>query len=96
MQFLVAFGSDPAQFPPQLLAEAAALAPLLRYGRPPFEDEVPFGEIRAATIPGLVWCPAVTTLVSTPCARTTHGDDGEIERAGVTPCPQVWYAHLPR
>jgi pimeloyl-ACP methyl ester carboxylesterase len=54
VQFLIAVGSDPAEFPPEFLAEAAASAPLLRKGRPPFDAEIPLDAIRAAGYPKLV------------------------------------------
>ncbi|MET0909803.1 MAG: alpha/beta fold hydrolase, partial [Ilumatobacteraceae bacterium] len=54
VEFLVAVGSDPSEFPPEFLAEASALAPLLRNGRPPFDAELPLAAIRDASFPKLV------------------------------------------
>lgn len=54
VEFLVAVGSDPSEFPPEFLAEAATSAPLLRNGRPPFDAELPLDAIRAARYPKLV------------------------------------------
>jgi pimeloyl-ACP methyl ester carboxylesterase len=54
VEFLVAVGSDPAEFPPEFLAEAAASAPLLRNGRPPFDAELPLDAVREAKYPKLV------------------------------------------
>lgn len=54
VEFLVAVGSDPAEFPPEFLLEASALAPLLRNGRPPFDAELPLQAVRDASFPKLV------------------------------------------
>jgi pimeloyl-ACP methyl ester carboxylesterase len=54
VEFLVAVGSDPTEFPPEFLLEASALAPLLRNGRPPFDAEVPLDTIRDTSFPKLV------------------------------------------
>lgn len=54
VRFLVAVGSNPAEFPPEFLAEASTLAPLLRNGRPPFDADIPFRTIRDASFPKLV------------------------------------------
>jgi pimeloyl-ACP methyl ester carboxylesterase len=54
VEFLVAVGSDPAEFPPEFLAEASSLAPLLRNGRPPYDYEPPLEAIRATSFPKLV------------------------------------------
>ena len=54
VEFLVAVGSDPAEFPPEFLVEASALAPVLRNGRPPFDAELPLDSIRDASFPKLV------------------------------------------
>jgi pimeloyl-ACP methyl ester carboxylesterase len=54
VEFLIAVGSDPSEFPPEFLAEAAASAPLLRRGRPPFDAELPLDAVRRATYPKLV------------------------------------------
>lgn len=54
VQFLVAVGSNPAEFPPEFLSEASALAPLLRHGRTPFDADIPFETVRDAPFPKLV------------------------------------------
>lgn len=54
VQFLVAVGSDPTEFPPDFLAEAAASASLLRNGRPPFDAALPLDAVRASAYPKLV------------------------------------------
>jgi pimeloyl-ACP methyl ester carboxylesterase len=54
VEFLIAVGSDPSEFPPEFLTEAAATAPLLRNGRPPFDAELPLDAIRSAGYPKLV------------------------------------------
>jgi hypothetical protein len=54
VEFLVAVGSDPSEFPPEFLVEASALAPLLRNGRAPFDAELPLDAIRCASFPKLV------------------------------------------
>jgi pimeloyl-ACP methyl ester carboxylesterase len=54
VKFLVAVGSDPAEFPPEFLVEASALVPLLRNGRPPFDAELPLDAVRDASFPKLV------------------------------------------
>ncbi len=54
VEFLVAVGSDPSEFPPEFLAEAAESAPLLRNGRPPFDADLPLNAVRAAGYPKLV------------------------------------------
>jgi pimeloyl-ACP methyl ester carboxylesterase len=54
VEFLVAVGSDPAEFPPEFLDEASALVPLLRNGRPPFDAELPLAAIRDSSFPKLV------------------------------------------
>lgn len=54
VEFLIAVGSDPSEFPPEFLVEAAASAPLLRNGRPPFDTELPLDAVRAGDYPKLV------------------------------------------
>jgi hypothetical protein len=54
VEFLVAVGSDPTEFPPEFLSEAAALAPLLRNGRPPFDAGLPLETIAGMPFPKLV------------------------------------------
>ena len=47
--FLKAVGSDPDQFPPELLAAAVPLVPLCRRGRPAFDADLPLAELGAAS-----------------------------------------------
>jgi pimeloyl-ACP methyl ester carboxylesterase len=54
MRFLRAVGSDPDALPPQLLAAAVPLVPVLRRGRPPWDADVPIPALSAATFPKLV------------------------------------------
>ena len=52
--FLKAVGSDPDEFPPEFLAAALPLVPVLRHGRPIWTAELPLDELAAATFPKLV------------------------------------------
>ena len=54
MRFLRAVGSDPDQFPPEMLALALPLVPVFRRGRPFHEAESPAAELAAARFPKLV------------------------------------------
>jgi pimeloyl-ACP methyl ester carboxylesterase len=54
VEFLVAVGSNPSEFPPEFLAEAVASTPLIRNARPPFGAELPLDSVRAAGYPKLV------------------------------------------
>lgn len=54
VRFLKAVGSDPDQFPPEMLATAVPLVPVLRRGRPFYDAEIPFAELAAASFPKLV------------------------------------------
>jgi pimeloyl-ACP methyl ester carboxylesterase len=54
VQFLTTVGSDPTQFPPEMLEAAVALVPVFRHGRPYFEAELPFERLAAASFPKLV------------------------------------------
>ena len=54
VRFLKAVGSDPDQFPPEMLAAAVPLVPVFRRGRPFFEIELPLAELAAARFPKLV------------------------------------------
>ena len=47
-------GSDPDQFPPEMLALAVPLVPVFRQGRPFYDAELPLGELAAAPFPKLV------------------------------------------
>ncbi len=52
--FLKAVGSDPDEFPPDFLAAALPLVPVLRRGRPLWYPELPLGELAQAPFPKLV------------------------------------------
>lgn len=54
VEFLVAVGSDPGEFPADFLETAAALVPAFRRGRPFLEADLPFDQLAAATFPKLV------------------------------------------
>lgn len=54
VRFLRAVGSDPDQFPPEMLAEAIPLVRLFRQGRPFHQAALPLAEIAAASYPKLV------------------------------------------
>ena len=52
--FLKAVGSDPDEFPPEFLAAALPLVPVVRQGRPGWYPELPLGELADAPFPKLV------------------------------------------
>jgi pimeloyl-ACP methyl ester carboxylesterase len=54
VRFLRLVGSDPDQFPPEMLDLAVPLVPVFRRGRPFFTAEVPFAALAAAPFPKLV------------------------------------------
>ena len=54
IRFLRAVGSDPDQFPPEMLALAVPLVPVFRHGRPFHEFEPPLAALAAAEFPKLV------------------------------------------
>jgi hypothetical protein len=54
VRFLRIVGSDPDQFPPEMLDLAVPLVPVFRNGRPFFTAELPLAELAAATFPKLV------------------------------------------
>ena len=54
VEFLVAVGSDPAEFGPEFLAAAVPLVPVLRQGRPIWDADLPLAELAAADFPKLV------------------------------------------
>jgi pimeloyl-ACP methyl ester carboxylesterase len=85
VQFLVAVGSDPSEFPPEFLAEAAASAPLLRNGRPPFDVELPLDAVGAAGYPKLVVSGGHHAGFDAMCldlARRIGADSAVVEGAG--------------
>jgi pimeloyl-ACP methyl ester carboxylesterase len=52
--FLKAVGSDPDEFPPDFLAAALPLVPVVRRGRPGWYPDLPLEELKAAPFPKLV------------------------------------------
>jgi pimeloyl-ACP methyl ester carboxylesterase len=54
VRFLTAVGSDPDQFPPEMLALAIPLVPVFRQGRPFYDAVLPLDELAAAPFPKLV------------------------------------------
>lgn len=54
VRFLKAVGSDPDALPPELIAAAVPLVPVLRHGRPPWSPELPLAELASAPFPKLV------------------------------------------
>lgn len=52
--FLKAVGSDPDEFPPEFLAAALPLVPVLRRARPVWYPDLPLSEVAAAPFPKLV------------------------------------------
>jgi pimeloyl-ACP methyl ester carboxylesterase len=54
VRFLKAVGSDPSELPPEMLAAALPLVPLLRQGRPFHEAALPLAELAEAPFPKLV------------------------------------------
>lgn len=52
--FLKAVGSNPEEFPPEFLAAALPLVPVVRRGRPPWYSTLPLAELAAAPFPKLV------------------------------------------
>ena len=54
VRFLTAVGSDPDQFPPELLAAAVPLVPVFRRGRPFYDVELPLEELAEGRFPKLV------------------------------------------
>jgi hypothetical protein len=54
VRFLKAVGSDPDAFPPEFLAAALPLVPVLRRGRPIWDPDLPLAELASAAFPKLV------------------------------------------
>lgn len=54
IRFLTAVGSDPDSLPPEIVAAALPLVPVVRRGRPPWSAELPLAQLAAATFPKLV------------------------------------------
>ena len=77
VRFLTAVGSDPTQFPPEMLAAAVPLVPVFRKGRPFFDHEPPLAELAAATFPKLVVSGGHHTGFDTMCADLARRIGGE-------------------
>jgi pimeloyl-ACP methyl ester carboxylesterase len=85
VKFLVAVGSDPAEFPPEFFAAALPLVPLLRHGRQFHEAVIPVDELRSARFPKLVVSGghhAGFTAVCRDLALAIDGDHRVVEGAG--------------
>ena len=54
IRFLKAVGSDPDALPPELIAAAVPLVPVLRRGRPMWYSDLPLPEVAAGSFPKLV------------------------------------------
>jgi pimeloyl-ACP methyl ester carboxylesterase len=54
VRFLKAVGSDPEAFPPEFLAAALPLVPVVRRARPPWETDLPLADLAAARFPKLI------------------------------------------
>jgi pimeloyl-ACP methyl ester carboxylesterase len=54
VRFLKAVGSDPDEFPPEFLASAVPLVPLIRRGRPMWYPDLPLAELASASFPKLL------------------------------------------
>jgi pimeloyl-ACP methyl ester carboxylesterase len=54
VRFLALVGSDPAALPPELIAAAVPLAPVVRRGRPIWQSDLPLAALAAARFPKLV------------------------------------------
>ena len=54
VRFLTAVGSDPTEFPPEVLTVAAPLVPVVRRARQMWTYELPLDELAAAPFPKLV------------------------------------------
>ena len=54
IRFLELVGSDPDALPPELMAAAVPLVPVVRRGRPAWEADVPLAAIASASFPKLV------------------------------------------
>ena len=52
--FLRTVGSDPDALSPELIAAAVSLVPVLRYGRPLWQSDLPLAELATASFPKLV------------------------------------------
>lgn len=53
-RFLVAVGTDPGTLPPEVLAAAVPMVPVLRQGKLPWDADLPLAELASTTFPKLV------------------------------------------
>ena len=84
-RFLKAVGSDPDEFPPELLAAALPLVPVCRRGRPVFDPDLPLDELAVAPFPKLVVSGGHHRGFDAMChdlARRIGGTSGVVEGAG--------------
>jgi pimeloyl-ACP methyl ester carboxylesterase len=85
VRFLTAVGSDPDQFPPEMLEIAVPLVPVFRNGRPFFDFEAPLAELAAARFPKLVVSGGHSVGFDRMCsavARQIGGAHAVVEGAG--------------
>lgn len=83
VHFLKAVGSD--QLPPELLAAAVPLVPVLRRGRPLWESDLPLAELSAASFPKLVVSGGHSAAFDAICdelAVRIRGSRMEVKGAG--------------
>jgi pimeloyl-ACP methyl ester carboxylesterase len=85
VQFLRAVGSDPDQFPPEMLELAVPLVPVFRHGRPFVDFEPPVSALAAARFPKLVVSGGHSAAFEGMCtvlARHIGAERAAIEGAG--------------
>jgi pimeloyl-ACP methyl ester carboxylesterase len=85
VQFLRTVGSDPDQFPPEMLALAVPLVPVFRRGRPFHDFEPPLAALAAARFPKLVVSGGHSAAFDGMCsvlARHVGADHAVIDGAG--------------
>jgi pimeloyl-ACP methyl ester carboxylesterase len=100
--FLKAVGSDPDEFPPDFLAAALPLVPVLRRGRPIWHPDLPLAQLAAAPFPKLVVSGGHSAGFDTICddlaerigasRSVVEGAGHEIQFAG-TPINDTLLAH---
>jgi pimeloyl-ACP methyl ester carboxylesterase len=85
IRFLKTVGSDPDEFPPEMLALAVPLVPVFRGGRPFFDFEPPLAALAAARFPKLVVSGGHSAAFDGMCAalaRHIRGDHAIVKGAG--------------
>jgi pimeloyl-ACP methyl ester carboxylesterase len=91
-RFLGAVGTDPASLPPGFLDEVAPMVPVVRRGRPVWDQELPVAALRSASFPKLVVsgghsdgfdavCDALAARIDAPRAEVA-GAGHEIQFTG--------------